>query len=148
MLRFDHMPSDFHPIFLFLGTKDELAEVAQVLEDFSENPREIDLREAISDTEGQSQLKIVHAEGMEAPYGMRPTDDEKQYQWVLNAWQAGEIAKRVRALTPPELKSGNDIVEMGLEGEIPVKFSRGEFTDNFLTPKHHLHPDYQPEKTQ
>ncbi|WP_422934651.1 hypothetical protein [Sinomonas sp. P47F7] len=59
--------------------------------------------------------------------------------------QAGQVALRIEALTPEELKSGNDIVELGLEGEIPVKVSRGEFTDNFLTPRHHLDPDYRPE---
>jgi hypothetical protein len=28
-------------------------------------------------------------------------------------------------------KSGSEILEVGSEGEIPVKISRGEFTDDF-----------------
>jgi hypothetical protein len=31
-----------------------------------------------------------------------------------------------------EAKSGSEILEVGSEGEIPVKISRGEFTDDFL----------------
>jgi hypothetical protein len=31
-----------------------------------------------------------------------------------------------------DTKSGSEILELGSEGEIPVKVSRGEFTDDFL----------------
>ena len=88
-------------------------------------------------------MTIIPGEGLDAPYGLRPASEDNHFTWMLNPWQAEQIAVRIEALTPPELKSGNDIVELGLEGEIPVKVSRGEFTNNFLTPRHHLDPDYQ-----
>lgn len=145
MLRFDNMPSDFNPMFLFLGYRDDLLALIKVLRDFESNPAAVDVREAIPDAGGRSQLSIIPGEGTDAPYGLRPTSGENHFTWMLNAWQAGQVALRIEALTPKELKSGNDIIELGLEGEIPVKVSRGEFTDNFLTPKHHLDPDYRPE---
>ena len=144
MLRFDHLPSDFHPLFLFLGDSPDLGELAAVLRAFSEQPVRTDVRGALPGAGGSSQLSLVPAEGPDAPYGIRPADRENHYTWTLNAWQAGQVAQRVQALTLPALKSGNDIIELGIEGEIPVKVSRGEFTENFLTPRHHLHPDYRP----
>jgi hypothetical protein len=144
VLRFDHMPSDFHPLFLFLGDSSDLTELAGLLRDFAENPKETDVREAIRNTGGRSQLTLLPGKGPDAPYGLRPALEDNRFTWTLNAWQAEQIALRIDALTPAELRSGNDILELGLEGEIPVKVSRGEFTDNFLTPKHHLDPDYQP----
>jgi hypothetical protein len=52
--------------------------------------------------------------------------------WKLNSWQAIRIAERIELLTPSDNKSGSEILEVGSEGEIPVKVSRGEFTDDFL----------------
>lgn len=144
MLRFDHMPSDFHPLFLFLGDRNDLDQLVRLLRKFAENPRETDVRQEIPSAGGRAQLTLIPGEGPEAPYGLRPATVANHFTWMLNAWQAEQIAARVQALTPDELKSGNDIVELGLEGEIPVKVSRGEFTDNFLTPRHHLDPDYRP----
>ena len=145
MLRFDHMPSDYNPMFLFLGSREELTALAEVLRGFERDPAAIDVREALPEAGGRSHLVIIPGEGTDAPYGLRPTPEQNHFTWTLNAWQAGQIATRIEALTPGDLKSGNDIIELGLEGEIPVKVSRGEFTDNFLTPRHHLDPDYRPE---
>jgi hypothetical protein len=55
-----------------------------------------------------------------------------KFSWKLNDWQAVRIAERIETLVPTECKSGSDIIEVGSEGEIPVKVSRGEFTDDFL----------------
>ncbi|NUP75581.1 MAG: hypothetical protein HOQ07_13190 [Sinomonas sp.] len=145
MLRFDNMPSDFNPMFLFLGYREDLLALAKVLRDFESHPAPIDVRTAIPEAGGRSQLTIIPGEGMDAPYGLRPAPGDNHFTWMLNAWQAGQVADRIEALTPEDLKSGNDIIELGLEGEIPVKVSRGEFTDTFLTPRHHLDPDYRPE---
>ncbi|GHG54880.1 hypothetical protein GCM10012320_26480 [Sinomonas cellulolyticus] len=145
MLRFDHMPSDYNPMFLFLGNREDLQGLAAVLRGFEQNPAPVSVRHELPDAGGHSQLTIIPGEGNDAPYGLRPATGDNQFTWMLNAWQAGQIAARVEALTPKELKAGNDIIELGLEGEIPVKVSRGEFTDNFLTPRHHLDPDYKPE---
>jgi hypothetical protein len=60
------------------------------------------------------------------------TQDLDGFCWTLNGWQAEKIAERIELLTPAHQKSGSDIIELGVEGEIPVKISLGEFTDDFL----------------
>lgn len=141
MLRFDYMPSDFNALFLFLGDHDDLGALASLLRDFADEPRTIDVRSAIPSAGGRTPLTLVREEGSDASYGMR-ADDEKTFSWRLNSWQASQIAARIDALTPTDNKSGNDIFELGIPGEIPVKVSLGEFTENFLTPRHHLDPEY------
>lgn len=141
MLRFDFMPSDFNPMFLFLGNERDLADLAALLRRFGAAPEALSVREAIAGSIGKATLRIVPGEGESAPYGLRETGDDR-FEWVLNGWQAEQIAERIDKLVPAELKSGNDIFELGVEGEIPVKVSRGEFTEEFLTKDHYLHPDY------
>ena len=48
---------------------------------------------------------------------MRPNGNG--FRWVLNSWQALKIAERIEVLTPARQKSGSDIIELGIEGEIP-----------------------------
>lgn len=144
MLRFDHMPSDFHPLFLFLGESEDLGELAGVLREFAADPKDIDIREALPDSGGRAHVRLVPGDGPDAPYGMRDTTEHDRFSWVLNSWQAEQIATRIEILGSTDSKAGNDILELGLAEEIPVKISKGEFTDNFLTPAHHLDQDYRP----
>jgi hypothetical protein len=128
MLRFDHLPSDFNPMFLFLGEKQDLMALANLLRSFAEAPRELDVRQQLSGSRSRTTLRLVPAE--DGDFGMRP--DQGGFRWVLNSWQAEKIAERIELLTPAHQKSGSDIIELGVEGEIPVKISLGEFTDDFL----------------
>jgi len=130
MLRFDHMPSDFHPIFLFLGDAADLAALASVLRSFAERGRKVSVAEGIPGSRSRSNLTLVPADD---EFGMR--DVGGSFEWRLNAWQAERIAERIDLLTPKEHKSGSDLIEVGSDGEIPVKISRGEFTDDFLVTK-------------
>lgn len=139
MLRFEYMPSDFNPMLLFLGESVDLESLASLLKDFQENPRRIGLRSWFVEAEGRSEVDLVFAEGLEADYGMRAAPSEDHFLWILNAWQAGQVALRIEAVASREVRSGNDILELGIQGEIPVKVSRGEFTDDFLTPQHDLY---------
>lgn len=130
MLRFDHMTSDFHPIYLFLGESRDLQALSRLLRQFADKPGKMSLSEQIPDSKSRSKLSLVPTDDQ---FGMRSVDSH--YEWRLNAWQAGQIAERIDALTPEDNKSGSDIFEVGSEGEIPVKVSRGEFTDDFLVTK-------------
>jgi len=130
MLRFDHLPSDFNPLFLFLGEKQDLMALANLLRSFAEAPRELDVREQLSGARSRTTLRLVPAEGEAGNFGMQ--QDRDGFRWVLNSWQAEKIAERIELLTPAHQKSGSDIIELGVEGEIPVKISLGEFTDDFL----------------
>ena len=130
MLRFDHLPSDFNPMFLFLGEKQDLAALANLLRSFASAPRPLDVRQQLSGAISRTTLRLVPAEGDAANFGMK--QDRDGFRWVLNSWQAEKIAERIELLTPAHQKSGSDIIELGVEGEIPVKVSLGEFTDDFL----------------
>jgi hypothetical protein len=130
MLRFDHLPSDFNPLFLFLGEKQDLADLAAVLRSFASSPRRLDLKEQLSGARSRTAVSLVPIEGDAGDFGMRRSNDG--FRWVLNSWQAEKIAERIEVLIPAPQKSGSDIIELGVEGEIPVKISLGEFTDDFL----------------
>jgi hypothetical protein len=132
MLRFGYMHSDFHPIFLFVGEAQDLSRLATVLRDFAREPREISLDSLGQGTQPSPlRLAVVPSEDS---YGMRDLGG-RTFNWRLNAWQAERIAERIDVLTPADNKSGSEILELGSEGEIPVKVSRGEFTDDFLITK-------------
>jgi hypothetical protein len=124
------MPSDFNPLFLFIGEGVDLAALAKLLRRFAEGPQEIAVAERIPGATSQSPLALTPAD---AEFGMR--DLGGRFSWKLNAWQAEKIAERIELLTPQDHKSGSEIFEVGSEGEIPVKVSRGEFTDDFLISK-------------
>jgi hypothetical protein len=127
MLRFEHMPSDFHPVFLFIGEAVDMAALAGLLRRFSEKPQEISVTEAIPGAVSRTMLTLAPGDG---EFGMRNLGGK--FSWKLNDWQAARIAERIETLVPAENKSGSDIIEVGSDGEIPVKVSRGEFTDDFL----------------
>lgn len=130
MLRFDHLPSDFNPMFLFLGEKQDLVTLANLLRSFAGSPRLLDVGEQLRGSRSRTTLRLVPAEGDAANFGMQR--DRDGFRWVLNGWQAQKIAERIELLTPAHQKSGSDIIELGVDGEIPVKVSLGEFTDDFL----------------
>ena len=130
MLRFDHLPSDFNPMFLFLGEKQDLAALANLLRSFASSPRPLDVRQQLSGAISRTTLRLVPIEDDAGDFGMRSERDG--FRWALNSWQAEKIAERIELLTPAHQKSGSDIIELGVEGEIPVKVSLGEFTDDFL----------------
>jgi len=127
MLRFEYMPSDFHPLFLFVGEASDLAALARLLRRYAGDPQRMTVAERIPGVTSRDALVLTPAD---AEFGMR--DLGGSFAWKLNGWQAERIAERIEVLTPAENKSGSVILEAGSEGEIPVKVSRGEFTDDFL----------------
>jgi len=130
MLRFDYLPSDFNPMFLFLGERQDLMRLANLLRSFAETPRQIDVRAQLSGARSRTALQLAAAEGDAGNFGMKQNGEG--FRWALNSWQAEKIAERIDLLTAADRKSGSDIIELGVDGEIPVKISLGEFTDDFL----------------
>ena len=124
------MPSDFNPLFLFIGEGADLAALAKLLRRFADDPQELAIAERIPGVTSRTPLVLAPADH---EFGMR--DLGSSFRWKLNGWQAARIAERIDLLTRPESKSGSDIIEVGSDGEIPVKVSRGEFTDDFLISK-------------
>jgi hypothetical protein len=132
MLRFEYMPSDFHPVFLFLGEGPDLAALAKLLRRFAEQPQTFAVAERIPGATSRDELVLTPAEN-DDEFGMR--DLGGRFAWKLTDWQAARIAERIELLTPIDNRSGSEILEIGSDGEIPVKVSRGEFTDDFLISK-------------
>src|SRR5689334_20729990 len=106
MLRFDYLPSDFNPMFLFLGEKQELRTLAALLHSFAANPRPLDVREHLAHAQSRTTLRLVPIEGETGDFGMKLERDA--FRWGLNAWQAEKIAERIEALTAADQKSGSD----------------------------------------
>jgi hypothetical protein len=130
MLRYEYMPSDFNAMFLILGDEADLARLSATLRIFAHQPGRMSLAEQMPEFRPQTPLTIAPPD---REFGLRRNG--QQFVWYLNEWQALAIADRVAALASPEAKSGSDIFEIGSDGEIPVKVSRGEFTDDFLISK-------------
>jgi len=130
MLRFDYMPSDFQPMYLFLGDADDLGALAGLLRRFAKDQREVSVSEGIPNSKSRTGLTLAPPQN---EFGMRAINGS--FKWLLNAWQAEQIAERIDLLTPADHKSGSDLFEVGSDGEVPVKVSRGEFTDDYLVSK-------------
>ena len=130
MLRYEYMPSDFNPIFLILGDQGDLARLSATLRLFARQGGTMALAEQMPEFQPQTPLTIASPGEV---FGLRRSGPH--FVWYLNEWQALHVADRIEALAAPEARSGSDIFEIGSEGEIPVKVSRGEFTDDFLISK-------------
>ena len=130
MLRYEYMPSDFNPMFLILGDGADLLALSGLLARFARHPERIALGDHVPAFHARTPLTIAP---VDAEFGLRRMGED--FVWGLNAWQAQNIADRIAALAGRETTSGSDIFEIGSDGEIPVKVSRGEFTDDFLVSK-------------
>jgi hypothetical protein len=126
MLRYEFMPSDFNPIFLILGDQADLARLSATLRLFAHQGEAMSLAAQMPEFQPQTPLTIARSDDA---FGLRRSGS--QFVWYLNEWQALQIADRIEALAA-QAKSGSDIFEIGSDGEIPVKVSHGEFTDDFL----------------
>jgi hypothetical protein len=130
MLRYEYMPSDFNRMFLILGDARDLVGLSATLRRFARTAETISLNDHRAEFRPQAPLAIVPADHA---FGLHRVGES--FAWYLNEWQALNIADRIETLASPQTKSGSDIFEIGFDGEIPVKVSRGEFTDDFLISK-------------
>ncbi len=104
MLRYDYMPSDFHPLFLFLGERPDLAALARLLRRFAENPMPTAVAERIPGATSRDALVLTPADD---DFGMR--DLGGRFAWKLTAWQAEQIAERIETLSAErhQIRLGN-----------------------------------------
>jgi hypothetical protein len=134
MLRYSFLPSDFNPMVLLLGDADDLRRLAGVLRRFSANATEIRFEDLEFCASGDD-TKIV-LKGSGGRPGMRGAPGESStFQWNLDAAQAEEFARMVEELADPSRRAGSAMLGPEAANEssgIPVKVSRGEFTDDFL----------------
>ncbi len=65
--------------------------------------------------------------------GVEPADGSGgAYLWRLDGPQAAAFADRVEDLAAPSRLAGSEVLACGTGEGIPVKVSRGEYTDDFL----------------
>ena len=130
MLRFSFLPSDFHPLLLVLGETGDLAEFAVWLRRFADTGADRELEKATFAAPSDTHVALSRS-GKE--HGLRLIDKElKRLRWTLDSRRAVEFADMVRGLANPVRKSGSEMLICEVLGEIPIKVSRGEFTNDFL----------------
>ena len=128
MLRVGYLPSDFNPMMLMLGEAEDLRLLAGVLRRFARERTDVRLNELGFCAAPSTPLTVTASPG--AP-GIQPIADNS-FVWRLDAAQAGKFADQIDQLAIPSRTAGSEILECTTEEEIPVKVSRGEYTDDFL----------------
>ncbi len=128
MLRVGFLPSDFNPMMLMLGDAEDFRLLAGVLRRFAHERTDVRLNELGFCIAAHTALRVTASPG--AP-GIQPIADNS-FVWRLDAAQAGAFADRIDQLAIPSRAAGSEILACTTEEEIPVKVSRGEYTDDFL----------------
>ncbi len=131
MLRYAFLPSDFHPQFLILGESSDIASLIRCLRDFATAMETTQVgHQPPADGSKDVRLTLVPSE---ATQGMHVSDTRPtEFEWRLNAEGAEVFATLIEeALNTPD-PAGSVMLEVRAPGEIPVKISYGEFTEQFL----------------
>jgi len=130
MLRVGFLPSDFNPMVLMLGEAEDLHCLAGVLRQFARSGESVRLDELAFCAATRARISLVLA--TESP-GVRPADgDGQHYLWQLGRAEAAAFAERVEDLAVPSRLAGSELLQSGTGECVPVKVSRGEYTDDFL----------------
>jgi hypothetical protein len=133
MLRYGFLPSDFHPMILFLGEAEDLRRFVALMHGFSQERRDIAFETVAFMHAAQTTPVLLTTAGAEP--GMRAVPAVvPSFIWTLEPWQAQLFAAMLADVSRPECRSGSVILETA-PGEIPVKVSFGEYTDDFLMEK-------------
>ncbi len=128
MLRIGFLPSDFHPMLLILGEAEDFRSLAAILRRFAVDRAPVALH-ALPGIAASVALSLAPS----AVAGLARRD-AADFVWRLDAATASDFAARAAALAAPLLRAGADFRTCGGIDEIPVKLSRGEYTDDFLLP--------------
>jgi len=132
-LRFDFLPSDFHPRFLMLGEREDLSELANRLEKLARDGHDQELKQPAAEDRAEATLTLSRSA---EPAGLRRCAGDC-FAWVLSAELANDFAAEIRAVAEGTQPAGSAVLtvtQFDLE-EIPVWVSQGEFTDSYLINK-------------
>ena len=128
MLRVGFLPSDFNPMILMLGEADDLRLLAGVLRRFAREQSDVRLDQLGFCAAPHTEVTVTASAG--AP-GIQPIANNC-FVWRLNAARAAAFADQIDQLAVPSRAAGSELLECTTQEEIPVKVSRGEYTDDFL----------------
>jgi hypothetical protein len=132
MLRYAFLRSDFHPQILILGEREDLRALAVALRTFASGMSDGQplARQRPTAPDTATTLILVRES---PPRGARIHDaDQTRFGWSLDDDTALHYAELVDSLARGTDSAGSTTLETGAAGEIPVKVSLGEFTDDFL----------------
>ena len=129
MLRIGFLPSDFNPMLLMLGEADDMRSLAGVLRRFAHEQGDVRLQELGFCASARTDVTLTAPPG---PLGVQPTSPDGSFLWRLDPATANEFAERIDQLALSSRAAGSEMLECTTEEEIPVKVSRGEYTDDFL----------------
>jgi hypothetical protein len=130
VLRIGFLPSDFNPMVLMLGETEDLRLLAGVLRRFARELTDVRLAELNFCNLDRTAITVTASDGV--PGIQHIPDNRGGFVWRLDAERAGAFADQISQLADPSRAAGSEILECSTEEEIPVKVSRGEYTDDFL----------------
>jgi hypothetical protein len=128
MLRIGFLPSDFNPMVLMLGEAEDFRLLAAVLRQFARERMDVPLDKLNFCAGSRTAVTLTASAG--AP-GIQPVADNR-FVWRIDTQLAAEFADQIDQLAIPSRAAGSEILECTTEEEIPVKISRGEYTEDFL----------------
>ena len=129
MLRIGYLPSDYNPMLLMLGEAEDLRLLAAVLRRFARDPSDLCMNQLGFCAVSGTQVTLTASSG--AP-GIEVLPQAGAFLWRLDAERADEFADQIDGLAQPARLAGSEMLECTTGEEIPVKVSRGEYTDDFL----------------
>jgi len=129
MLRIGFLPSDFNPMILMLGDAGVFRALSGVLRYFSREPEDVRLDALGFCRQGRTRITLT---GPDGPHGVRQVDTDT-FLWRLDRALAGDFAEMADGLAEPARLAGSEMLACSTQEEIPVKLSRGEYTEDFLT---------------
>jgi hypothetical protein len=129
MMRIGFLPSDFNPMLLMLGEAEDFRALGEVLHGFARQPvdRRLDTLGFCAAT--RTRVMLIASDGCVGIFA-----ESDGVAWRIDPQRAAAFAERADALAESGRVAGSEMLECGTEEEIPVKLSRGEYTDDFLLP--------------
>ena len=133
MLRLGFLPSDFNPMLLMLGEAEDFRALGGVLRRFAREGGTVALDELAFCAAWRTRVMLTDTGTVAGEsLGLLPVQGSGCFEWRLDAMWAAAFAELVEVLAAPGRVAGSEMLECDIEGEIPVKVSRGEYTDDFL----------------
>lgn len=129
MMRIGFLPSDFNPMVLLLGEPEDFRALGGVLRGFARDGADVRVDTLGFCTPGRTRLRLTAEPGAAGVQG-----DGDDVTWRITPDIATSFAALAEALAEPGRLAGSEMLECSTEEEIPVKLSRGEYTDDFLLP--------------
>lgn len=130
MLRSSYLPSDFNPMLLLLGNPADLAVLSLQLKHLALDAKAFRLDELDCSAPSDTLVRVTSVS--DEPGARLEAEAGKQLVWCLSAAHARQFAGAIDGLIDAGAKAGSEIFTCGSAGEIPVKVSFGEFTDDYL----------------